>query len=531
MVPLLQEKAELERWLQSAEGKKQQQHFDLSKAENLQKILQNSADPSALLEMVYDLLDCRQRKLSGEFFTPCNVAEDMVRNALDAFLKYNPVSALENIKVLDPACGAGEFLLAALKILLEKRRQLQPERSSFELTCEIVENNLYGIDCNANSVQLLRRRLNDLTGGKAAAEHFIVQDALDFDHAGKCFNSDIKFDLVVGNPPYVSFGLRNVGKISKQRAAELKKRFVNSAEYKITLYAVFMEFALASTAGNGINTFIVPDSFLCGQYFGKIRNFLLEHSVFEHFILIRKKLFQAVPGSLIVYTLRKSPPAESDKFAAILIDRNSSKSIGDLSQGYYMYQAEFKRNFRQRFRLFFDQQTHDFVRNIEQKSLAKLGDLMVLASGLIGRSGKRSIISNTPDGSGDFRPGITSGSCIKSHGRVVWQGEYINCDPSAIKSGLGKIDYARKKLFIRQTGDRIISAVDNDGLLALNNVHVAVPENPNLDLERLCSYLNSPIMLKYYQAITLEANRAMAQIDLETLRELPLTENFLPKEK
>ena len=90
-----------------------------------------------------------------------------------------------------------------------------------------------------------------------------------------------------------------------------------------------------------------------------------------------------------------------------------------------------------------------------------------------------------------------------------------------------KIDYSQPKILIRQTGDRIVSAVDRNGFLVLNNIHVGTARSSDIDLERLSEYLNSSEMCFYYRAITLEEDRPMAQIDLETLRELPMKEFFL----
>ena len=118
---------------------------------------------------------------------------------------------------------------------------------------------------------------------------------------------------------------------------------------------------------------------------------------------------------------------------------------------------------------------------------------------------------------------------MRANEPVIWDGEYINTDPAVIKSGLGKIDYRKQKLLIRQTGDRITAAVDTQGLAVLNNLHAGAAKDDKLDLERLARYLNSEEMLFYYQAITMECGRAMAQTDLETLRELPMPEYFQKK--
>ena len=190
-----------------------------------------------------------------------------------------------------------------------------------------------------------------------------------------------------------------------------------------------------------------------------------------------------------------------------------------------MPQALWQKNPRQKMRIFADEKTFNRVIEIESRKVCTLGDLLILASGLVAKHGQRSIISKVKENE-FFLPGITGGKAVRANEPVIWDGEYINTDPAVIKSGLGKVDYQQKKVLIRQTGDRITAAVDTQGLAVLNNLHVGAARDKNLDLEKLSAYLNSEEMLFYYQAITMESGRAMAQTDLETLRELPMPEHF-----
>ena len=521
----------ISQWLNSPEGQAQKKSFDLQKAPELLKIIKNSSAPARLMELAYDSCSEHFRKNSGMFFTPSAVAAIMVKNALDCWCrKHDSYDDLCRIKVLDPACGTGEFLLAALEELLKRRQRFKPEISTEKLTEEIILNNLYGIDSDSNVLTVMQQHFELLAGGKLEKSHFIHSNALDFTSAGACFGNNWQFDLVVGNPPYVSYGLRNTGKLERSKSEELRKRFPNSAEYKITIYAIFMEFAINSTAQDGVHSFLVPDSFLCGQYFSKIRKFILENSAIEKIILLRFKLFKAVPGSLVIYLLSKTPISKNHCLSSAAVDNFNALQKNNC--GYLIRQNEFVSNHLCRFRLFFSEKIHRKVLQMEQNSVCKLGDLVTLASGIIGKYGKKSIIANTlPDERGMWKKGITSGKSIRTNEKIIWQHEYINCDPDLIKSGLGKIDYQQPKILIRQTGDRIIAAVDRDKLIVLNNVHAAVSKTDSLDLERLTAYLNSREMLLYYQAVTLENNRPMAQIDLETLRELPMKDFFRKNSK
>jgi adenine-specific DNA methylase len=77
--------------------------------------------------------------------------------------------------------------------------------------------------------------------------------------------------VIIANPPYKSYGLRGVDALSSEEKEIMKKNYPNSAEYKISFYAIFMDLALKLANNLGTNILIVPDSFLLGMYFSKIR--------------------------------------------------------------------------------------------------------------------------------------------------------------------------------------------------------------------------------------------------------------------
>ncbi|TAE07777.1 MAG: hypothetical protein EAZ95_18025 [Bacteroidetes bacterium] len=65
-------------------------------------------------------LPAQVRKENGVFYSPEMIAQYVVNEALKAFLvgKADQVNALQNIHILDIACGAGVFLEVSLEVLL-----------------------------------------------------------------------------------------------------------------------------------------------------------------------------------------------------------------------------------------------------------------------------------------------------------------------------------------------------------------------------------------------------------------------------
>ncbi|MDN4683637.1 N-6 DNA methylase [Pseudomonas aeruginosa] len=116
------------------------------------------------------------RKLTGSYYTPDSLVQELIKSALDPVIAQhlaahpaNPTEALLAIRVIDPACGSGHFLLAAARRLAEKLAQLrsleggqegaiQPQDYRHALR-EVVARCIYGVDRNPMAIELARMAL------------------------------------------------------------------------------------------------------------------------------------------------------------------------------------------------------------------------------------------------------------------------------------------------------------------------------------------------------------------------------------
>jgi hypothetical protein len=109
---------------------------------------------------------------------------------------------------------------------------------------------------------------------------------------------------------------------------------------------------------------------------------------------------------------------------------------------------------------------------------------------------------------------------------IEWCGDWLEITPEKLFAGGFDSDViGGPKILLRQTGDRIVAAVDLNGLFHLNNVHSFVPRHPDLRKTRIHYFaclLNSSFYLYYYRLKTREHKRALAQIDIETVEHMPL---------
>ncbi|MFC1965802.1 Eco57I restriction-modification methylase domain-containing protein [Chloroflexota bacterium] len=342
------------------------------------------------------------------------------------------------------------------------------------------------------------------------------------------FHEKDGFDIVIANPPYISFGLRGTQSMTEQEKAFLKRTYPDSAEYKISLYAVFMEKAVCLANPNGIQTYIVPDSFLMGRYFSKIRGLILRKNRILELLLLPYGVFEAVVGFSVIYIFQRNISSDTrNSLLARFID--SRENISNRNWKSFSYPQEYFKGLKHnRFRLFFDRQTMDLVSKVENETVS-LGAIIDFNSGLIGKEGKDSIVSENKVNK-HWLPGIISGGEIR---RFILkpEGNYILYLKEKIHSGYECVNYFEDKLFMRQTGDSLICAIDDIHLLCLNNVHVGNLRDKTYSLNYIAGIINSKLLNHYYRALALESGRTMAQTDIETLENLPIKKADLVRQQ
>jgi hypothetical protein len=113
-----------------------------------------------------------ERKTSGSYYTPDSLVQELIRSALDPVIEdrvaqnpAQPVEALLALRVVDPACGSGHFLLAAARRLAERVAALRspdgavtPQAYRHALR-EVVARCIFGVDRNPMAIELARTAL------------------------------------------------------------------------------------------------------------------------------------------------------------------------------------------------------------------------------------------------------------------------------------------------------------------------------------------------------------------------------------
>jgi len=112
------------------------------------------------------------RKTSGSYYTPDSLVQELIQSALlpviDQRLKANPEqprAALLSIKVCDPACGSGHFLLAAARRLAARLAELDAQGDQYteeqyrHALREVVLHCIHGVDLNPMAIELCKTAL------------------------------------------------------------------------------------------------------------------------------------------------------------------------------------------------------------------------------------------------------------------------------------------------------------------------------------------------------------------------------------
>ena len=298
-----------------------------------------------------------KRKKDGVFYTPKYITKYIVENTVGKLCEekkaefditdenYQPAKQrsrkrIENLQayrdwllgitICDPACGSGAFLNQALEFLIAEHRYIDELSAKYnkdalllsDVENSILENNLFGVDINEESVEIAKlslwlrtaqknRKLNDLSHNIKCGnsliddEEFAGTKAFKWSEEFKTVFADGGFDVVIGNPPYV-----NLESIQETSKAIAKSDYVTYNK-RGDLYCVFVEKGFQLLKQNGFISFIMPNKWLQAGYGSDLRAYLLKKNLIELIDFGDFQIFEGATTYPCIFTAENSLPTST----------------------------------------------------------------------------------------------------------------------------------------------------------------------------------------------------------------------------
>ena len=118
-----------------------------------------SVDPEMLGRAFECLMEPGERRSAGVFYTPHALVARVAEGALEPVTSNAPLSELKELRVLDPACGSGAFLVYALEHVSRLRRARGDSDGSADIRRDVLARCIFGVDRDATAVWICELRL------------------------------------------------------------------------------------------------------------------------------------------------------------------------------------------------------------------------------------------------------------------------------------------------------------------------------------------------------------------------------------
>jgi len=216
--------------------------------------------PVELISRLYEEFLGEGKQENGLFYTPSHLAKLLVDECLP-LKKYTEIN-LSDFQILDPACGSGIFLVIAFKRLVQIWKLQNDMKPPAVDNLKFLLKNIYGVDKEEQAIRLAAFSLSLALCDELKPKQIITE--LKFDDLRKenltCSDffackeiQNKKFDLVIGNPPFVRAGISNYSNVWE----------INNSKVKIPQGQIALKFlseSFLSLKDNGLVCLIIKSS-------------------------------------------------------------------------------------------------------------------------------------------------------------------------------------------------------------------------------------------------------------------------------
>ncbi len=492
------------------------------------------------------------KKAGGIYYTPQFIVDYIVKNTVGELCKGSTPPKVSKLRILDPACGSGSFLLGAYTYLLKwhsdyynnlkdkKHLMYKGKNGEWNLTIQekkrILQDNIYGVDIDPQAVEVtkLSLLLKVLEGENKdvleAQQKLIEEKALpDLDDNIKCGNSligseiyqdtkfkanteDLKrinafdwrkefieimdnggFDAIIGNPPYIRYHNLNKSEI------EFYKSNYEFAKRQFDIYLLMMEKGLCLLKTNGFFGFIIPSLFLKSSQYEYHREYLLKSVDLLNIVEYGDGVFRGVEMPTCIINYKKS----------------NSKSTFNFKRNYNELSIE--KHLKQE--IFLGIPNIPIDPNVSiiapiLDSTIKIGDKFNIARGL--EFGKNKLKKSSNDKK-DYQ--IISGNEIRAYRYKTPQ--YIDSN-TYLEYKKDDSIFSPPKVMIREAGGYMMASYDPNGVLTLRSVFNLKNKDESISPKYLTCLLNSKLYSFIFCTMFKPVTETFPKIRIAQARLLPL---------
>ncbi len=473
-------------------------------------------------------LPLMERKRRGHFSTPPLLVEKI----LDA-CGYIPDKDLARVRILDPACGSGNFLAGAAQRFLAfgTRANL-----SLEERASLIKRNLWGFDPDPISCFLAEMKLHTITHNNIS--HSSALTSLHIHQADSLsFPWEPCIDLFIANPPYLAAKNND---LSGYRFAHQRGQADS--------YLLFLNLALQVVRPGGWIGMVLPDPLLARANAARERARLLEEATLHHLWHL-SDVFAADVGAVVIIA-QKCPPRCMHTVSWI---RGRWQANATFASQHAVQQSLFSRQPGAEFRYLLSQGRGSALEQLRvyleetperERRVAPLGEFLSISRGEeLGRDTPfiQSIPSSPGTGLSSYcrgdpcgRPACAHPACtlltlypVLRGGIDVHAYRPPTTDCRIVRQAITKPleRYLSPKLLVVKSTDRLQAALDLNGHIALQTLYLLHPRNQHERLDQLYFFLallNSRLLREYVYVLRTAYKWVQPQIEQRVLATLPV---------
>jgi type I restriction-modification system DNA methylase subunit len=370
------------------------------------------------------------KKAGGVYYTPSYIVDYIVKNTVGKLCENKTPKQIEKLKILDPACGSGSFLIGAYQYLLDFHRDYYAKEPSkhkkviyqgkgkqWFLTIDekkrILLNSIYGVDIDSQAAEVTKlslllkvlenetqeslrlfheRALPDLGNNIKCGNSLIGPDfyqkqqlnlfddqqqrkinAFDWQKEFSPIFKQDGFDAVIGNPPY--------GASFSEEESEYFDRYKAFGAVK-DVYICFIEKSIAHLNSGGRFSFIVPSAWLGGPEYEKLREMILNYQI-ENVVLLPFDVFADAYVDTTIFVVSKRKPGAEHMVQTYVYDKHEKLTKINLSAADFknIHENEWVKNTGKKFIL--DPDTVQILKTIWNHTNLTLDDVIKIKRGVL----------------------------------------------------------------------------------------------------------------------------------------------------